>query len=99
MGYSEQFLKDAHVHAKHHRKDVEAGPCGCFYCLSTFDGLAVAEWIDRAGEKATTALCPRCGIDAVLPAARSLPIDDPEFLEGMHRVWFETTYKPRGATV
>ena len=37
--------------------------CGCFYCLNTFHPKDIKEWID----KNQTALCPVCGIDAVLP--------------------------------
>ena len=36
---------------------------GCFHCLAVFPGASVSAWID-GGE---TALCPRCGIDSVLP--------------------------------
>jgi len=37
--------------------------CGCYYCLKTFLGREIKEWVD--GEK--TPLCPKCGIDSVVP--------------------------------
>jgi len=36
--------------------------CGCFNCLKVFDGDAVVKFID----KNATALCPQCGVDAVI---------------------------------
>lgn len=39
---------------------------GCFSCLASFAIAQIDEWADeRCGGQ--TALCPRCGIDAVLP--------------------------------
>lgn len=35
---------------------------GCYYCRATFAPQEIKEWVDDA----QTALCPRCGIDAVL---------------------------------
>lgn len=91
--YTDEYLDKAHEHCKDHRQDVEAGRCACFHCLRTFDGSEVCEWIDRGrtGTK-NTAMCPHCRLDMVLPAARGLPIDDPEFLKGMRRMWVETTH-------
>jgi hypothetical protein len=37
--------------------------CGCFHCLATFRAETIHEWVDTG----KTALCPRCGVDAVLP--------------------------------
>jgi len=93
MKYTDEYLDEAHAHCKAHREDVVEGPCGCFYCLKTFEGSRVREWIRRA--KATeknTAVCPYCGVDTVLPAARGLPVEDPEFLSAMRRKWIETTH-------
>lgn len=37
--------------------------CSCFYCLSVFKSSEVIEWVDNED----TALCPKCGIDSVIP--------------------------------
>lgn len=99
MKYTDAYLKDAHQHCRLHREDAEGGRCGCFHCLAVFDGSEVTRWIDRrklalAGEtyERNTAMCPRCGLDMVLPERRGLPVRDPEFLRAMRRVWVETTY-------
>ena len=57
--------------------------CGCFYCLKEFSCGQITEWVDN-GE---TALCPYCGIDAVL--GFNTPGADQELLHAMHERWFE----------
>jgi hypothetical protein len=48
---------------------------GCFYCRSLFDPAEIMDWVDGpqlgTGDTAdgVTAVCPRCGIDVVLPSA------------------------------
>lgn len=63
-----------------------SGRCGCFHCLSTFPAGRVTEFVD--GDR--TALCPVCGIDAVLSSAHT-PIDE-DLLADMHRRWFGTDH-------
>lgn len=64
----------------HHRDLLaQSERAGCFFCLSIFPPDAIREWIDEPdtavgasgapGPAGVTALCPRCGIDAVLPSA------------------------------
>lgn len=54
---------------------AESDRAGCFYCEVLFPPSEITEWIDgRQVETGNvndgvTALCPRCGIDAVLPSA------------------------------
>jgi NAD-dependent SIR2 family protein deacetylase len=75
-------LERAHIDSSSHRALVERSRvCGCFYCCEVFPPSEVREWIDE-GE---TALCPRCGIDAVLPD--SVGFTD-EFLKAMRGYWF-----------
>ena len=46
---------------------------GCFYCCAVFSPAEVTDWIDGpqlqtgSTEDGVTALCPRCGIDSVIP--------------------------------
>ena len=69
---------------------------GCFYCQAIFDAGEIEDWVDgpqvETGELAdgVTALCPRCGIDAVLPSAAPLKLDA-SLLAAMHEYWFERT--------
>ena len=68
----------------HHRLQIEASKlCGCFSCLSTFPPGKIEEWTDAVD----TALCPKCGIDAVIGDASGFPITK-EFLSEMCQAWF-----------
>jgi hypothetical protein len=78
------LLIDAHKHASMHRAEVESsGRCGCFFCFRTFPPSQIKSWIDSN----QTALCPSCGVDAVLGSASSHRLDD-GFLRKMHLHWF-----------
>ncbi|HEX5426628.1 MAG TPA: hypothetical protein VFW94_24115 [Candidatus Acidoferrales bacterium] len=77
-------LEIGHAACAHHRKQLEhAAVCGCFYCLGRFGVGEIAEWIDGG----TTALCPRCGIDAVIPVAEE--VTGTVFLKRMQQFWFD----------
>lgn len=81
-------LRAAHKRCGRNRAILaEGGPCGCFYCLSVFEASEVRDWVWDG----STALCPRCGIDAVLPGSAA-PIDA-EFLRRMRTRWFECTVR------
>jgi hypothetical protein len=74
----------AHKHASKHRAEVEAsGRCACFFCFRTFPPSQIKAWIDSD----QTALCPSCGVDAVIGSNSSQRLDD-GFLRKMHRHWF-----------
>lgn len=80
-------FREAHAHSDHHRTEVEASEvCGCFYCLATFAPSRIEAWIDE-GDGGETAICPVCGIDAVLGSASGLPITG-DFLRAMRAHWF-----------
>jgi hypothetical protein len=81
----------AHKHASRHRAELQtSGACGCFFCFRQFGFAEIAHWID--GNQ--TALCPRCGIDAVIGSGSGFLIND-GFLRRMHRQWFAPHQKSR----
>jgi hypothetical protein len=66
--------------------------CGCFYCLAIFSPEEIVDWVDWPDgavdqlAEGGTALCPRCGIDSVLP---NPPVAvDPQLLADMKEAWF-----------
>jgi hypothetical protein len=70
--------------ASRHRSALEASSrCACFFCFRAFPTSEIKAWIDAN----TTALCPRCGVDAVLGNASGLSISD-GFLRKMHQHYF-----------
>ena len=92
-----------HQFSSYHRQLIEQDEItqvSCFYCLEVYPKEEIREWIDGG----CTALCPRCGIDAVLPEARFL-LDTgqdlvqintlfPELLREMHDTWFSASEEP-----
>jgi hypothetical protein len=79
----EEDLESAHNSARNNRSAINSGaPCGCFHCLNVFPAAEIRAWIDDDA----TALCPICGVDAVLSSEAS-PVT-PAFLRKMHDRWF-----------
>lgn len=77
-------FEDAHKLSALHRKALQKDDlCGCFYCLKTFPPAEIKDWIDEE----STALCPYCGIDAVIGKTSGYPIDE-DFLLKMNKYWF-----------
>ncbi len=79
-------LIDAHRFSSNHRETLEKDTiCGCFHCLQIFFPSEIQVWIhDQSSE---TAICPHCGIDAVLGESSGYPIQK-DFLQRMHKRWF-----------
>jgi hypothetical protein len=80
----ETLLVSAHELSSHHAHLIrKSARCGCFYCLTTYEPSLISEWIDDAD----TAICPFCGIDAVIGDASGFPVTE-IFLSAMHKFWF-----------
>ena len=81
-------------HRARHRERIERSVvCGCFYCLAIYAPVEVTEWVDGPSEEdeldtGVTALCARCGIDAVLPDDVPGAPMSPELLSVMHQYFF-----------
>jgi hypothetical protein len=75
-----------HRHTHGNRAELEESEaCGCLACERIYFPDEVEGWIvDRAGE---TAVCPYCGIDAVVGSASGIPIT-PGVLARAHARWF-----------
>lgn len=85
-------LKQIHEQCGWHEKPIlRSKLCGCFYCLSIFPPSEIVEWIDESEDSlrgpGKTAMCPKCGIDAVLPESENYQITR-DLLENMNRVCF-----------
>ena len=79
-------LMAAHGHASKNRSEIAASSeCGCFYCKSVVGPSQFYDWVDDG----QTALCPRCGVDALIGDKSGHPITDQAFLKAMHQHWFE----------
>lgn len=74
------FLAEVHTFSRQHKDAVLASKqVGCFYCINLLLPSAITEWCDGG----STAICPRCGIDAILPES-SVYYLKPSLLARMH---------------
>ena len=79
----EPYYITAHEYCMFNRRLIEHDKrCGCFHCLKVFDTKEL-EWVDFG----LTALCPYCGIDAVIGERAGYPLTE-EFLQKMRDYWF-----------
>ncbi len=79
-----QLIK-AHEFCSNHKDALlKDEKCGCFYCLAIFNPNEIKEWVE---DKSETALCPYCGIDAVMGESSGFAITK-DFLKEMKEYWF-----------
>ena len=87
-----------------HHRDLLARSdrAGCFHCGAIFSPTEITEWIGEppampsgtVTANGVTALCPRCGMDAVLPSATVSISRD--LLAQMAEHYFGGQFKPSG---
>jgi len=71
------------------RKYIEnSKDCACFYCLKHFKPGEIKEWV---GVKGDDAICPKCGIDAVL--SDKMCKLNTSLLKAMNSYWFSYSSK------
>jgi hypothetical protein len=85
-------LNKIHSKSGWHEKDIlNSKICGCFYCLNIFSPNEIQDWVEEPEDcprgSGKTALCPNCGIDAVLPDNIEHEITK-ELLEDLHKEFF-----------
>jgi len=88
----QQDVVDAHRHCIRNRAELgKSGMSGCFFCLGVFPVAEIWEWIRETenDDEYLTAMCPQCGIDAVIGDASGHTVTDVRFLERMRRHWFD----------
>ena len=80
----EARLKKLHAYSSHNRALVEgARQCHCFYCRATVDASEVVDYTDNG----QTAICPKCGIDSILPDSIEDTLNADTIAE-MNEYWF-----------
>lgn len=89
----------AHRHTTNNRAEIESSSlCGRRSCLEVFaprgivawTGLDISSFDDPAPASGETAVCPRCGNEALIGDRSGYPITA-EFLNRMNQPWFERT--------
>ncbi len=83
------YLDRLHHSAFRNEKQIKnSRVCGCFYCGNIFKPEEIFEWWDDDELGDPTAVCPKCGVDAVLGDDCGVKITH-SFLELMYLEWFE----------
>lgn len=74
------FLKEVADDSYDNREKILAvDEASCFFCCKYIQTKEITEWWDEG----KTAVCPKCGIDALIPKRRELNL-----LNQMHKYWF-----------
>jgi hypothetical protein len=72
-----------HRHTRANRMEMEASEvCGCIACERIYFPSEIVQWLENG-----TAMCPHCGVDAVVGSASGIPIM-PGVLRRAHERWF-----------
>lgn len=86
-----KYLEALHNYSDNNQKDLETGKFSCFYCFHEGEVSEIKEWITR--RVGSTALCPKCSIDAVLPHNINYPVDNILLLKLMNDYWFKSYWR------
>lgn len=96
MGHLALFImidKSFHKHSIRNKEEILASKgCICFYCKMECIPTDVVEWVDKGS---ITALCPNCGIDALIGDASGIVIT-PDILEEAYHNSFECSTNRKG---
>ena len=87
---NKQLLWKASEASRFNREALDQdSKCGCYFCLKVFSPSEIVEWSSEPieGVNSCSAICPYCGVDAVLPESAGYPLTQ-EFLAEMHVVFF-----------
>lgn len=80
----EAQLKRLHTYSSHNKSQIAAAnTCYCFYCKRRISKDDIKDYTDDG----QTAICPACGVDAIIPDSIEEPLDDAVISE-MNEYWF-----------
>ena len=84
------IIKKMYKFSSNHRELILNSPfCGCFHCRNSCIMVRdIVEWVDNG----KTAICPKCGVDAILPGILEVPVTE-GFLDQMNRYFFQQRIK------
>lgn len=78
-------IRHAAKYSLHNKNDlIKATSCGCYYCLVIFDPKQIIDYTDKEND---TAICPFCGIDAILAESPDISLTK-DFLIKLKNYWF-----------
>lgn len=79
-----KLLEKVHAFSTNNKRLIEkSDKCFCFYCKKTMDSNEITRFLDNDN----TALCPHCGVDAIIPDCIDVDIDE-TLINDMNNYWF-----------
>ena len=90
MKYSKSDFPLIYSHTVNNEMDIlHSKQCSCLFCRQTYDARKINDWAnDKNG---VTALCPECGMDAVVGDASGFVLDH-ETLKALNLAYFGEDY-------
>ena len=79
----EEFTKAIEYATANEENLKNSSKAGCYYCKKIYDASEVLEFLE--GER--TALCPKCGIDSVIPSNSPIELTSSN-LNKLNKHWF-----------
>lgn len=80
----ESQLKRLHAYSSHNQNLIAtANQCYCFYCKRSMNKNDIKDYTDDG----QTAICPTCGVDAIIPDSIEESLDD-AVIQEMNEYWF-----------
>lgn len=77
-------LKRLHTYSAHNRSRIAvADKCYCFHCKAVLDSREITDYADHG----QTAICPKCGIDSIIPDSIDEPLNEKTVAE-LNQYWF-----------
>lgn len=80
------------LHERAHDNEIEilgSKTCSCFFCRQTYDARKVNDWVN--GQNGMTAICPECGMDAVIGDKGGEPLSK-ETLKALNLAYYGEDY-------
>ena len=82
-------MKISEITIRNHEHIQKSTECACIHCMQRFKPSEIHTWITEQNNK-KTALCPRCGINAVLGDSSGLDLSE-QALSAFH----DECFKPK----
>ena len=80
----EAQLKKLHAYSSHNKDLVAASEkCYCFHCKAVVSRFLIKDFADNG----QTAICPKCGIDSILPGSIE-EVASEHIISEMNEYWF-----------
>lgn len=91
MKYTDKQFPDIYKHTKNNELDIlQSKTCSCLFCQQNYSARKVSEWnTDKNNQM--SAVCPECGMDAVVGDASGYVLDDDD-IETLHKTYFGEKY-------